>query len=89
MKKRPISFDQAKARYPHRYTMEHVPQWAMKPKEDGTYYAPQYSTDLEWYENTLFKGEHELADDGFCYSSNQTWPLGKSLVNVFNKRVNK
>ena len=25
---RVISFEQAKARYPHRFTMEHVPAWS-------------------------------------------------------------
>lgn len=77
---RPITFAQAKAQFVHRYTMEHVPDWAKRPNQgQGLWYAPQYRTDLEWYENTYFHGENELAKQDSCYSYNMSWPLGSWL----------
>lgn len=85
MTKRIISFDEACRKYVHRFTFEHMPQWAMKPL-DGTekYYAPQYASDSTWYDRTLFPGESALACNGFCYSTAQQWPLGKWLAAPFN-----
>lgn len=79
MSKRTITFETAKATFVHRFTLEHVPAWSRKPFGDGTYPAPQYSSDREWYENTRFNGEDPLATSKYCYSSGQTWPLGKAL----------
>jgi hypothetical protein len=80
---RTISFDQAKRDYPQRFTCEHVPQWAKKPCEgNGKFYAPQYKTDAEWYENTFFNGENELANNNYCHSFGATWPLGQWLDSV-------
>ncbi len=86
--KRKLSFERAKAQYVHRYTMEHVPAWAKeRPCDHGgtetRYYAPQFRTDREWYDNTLFHGESELADKHHCYTSGQTWPLGQWLDKPF------
>lgn len=75
---RPLTFEQAKAQYVHRYTAEHVPAWARTP-HNGRYYAPQFRNDREWYDNTLFYGESELATRKYCYTSGQTWPLGQWL----------
>jgi hypothetical protein len=81
--KRKISFEQAKARYLHRFTMEHVPAWASSYCTFAgarKYYAPQFRTDREWYDATKFKGEkgwHGISDD--CYTTGQTWPLGEWL----------
>ena len=72
------SIKTAKAQYPHRYTMEHVPLWASKPCENGKYYAPQYRTDQEWYDNTVFWPDKRCDKDN-CYSNNQSWPLGEWL----------
>lgn len=85
MSKRPISFAAAKAQFPHRFTMEHVPAWAKVPMfhtaaRQYVHYAPQWSTDLEWYEATRFHGESELAEKGHCHSSGETWPLGKGFL---------
>lgn len=86
---RPISFEQAKDRYPHRYTMEHKPQWA----KDGTffidgeevYYAPHYVSDKEWYDLTKFPGEGDLSKRSkSCESGPPTWPIGKHCVRPFN-----
>jgi hypothetical protein len=80
--KRP-TFEQAKARYVHRYTMEHVPAWAQSFSTfDGVrkYYAPQFRTDREWYDATKFKGEEGWLGVGSdCYTTGQTWPLGQWL----------
>jgi hypothetical protein len=73
-----ISFESACNRYVHRFTMEHVPAWAKEVREDGTYYAPHYRSDREWYDNTEFPPVF----DG-CYSTGQTWPLGKELTALF------
>lgn len=89
--KRP-GFEEAKRKYVHRFTMEHVPAWALKdpgnPRADGKpcFYAPQYRTDREWYDNTTFPGEagHD-GDECHCYASGQTWPLGKWLDRPYRK----
>lgn len=87
---RKLTLTQAKARYVHRYTMEHVPAWAAKPiyhddRKQSLYYAPQYRTDKEWYENTTFFGESDMADPDYCYSNNQSWPLGQWLEKPYSK----
>jgi hypothetical protein len=76
-----ISFEEAKQLYVHRYTMEHVPNWAKgNPCPNGKYYAPQYRSDKEWYDNTLFPGEGHISKRSeHCESSNQSWPLGQWL----------
>lgn len=86
MTKRKLSFSAAKRRYIHRFTAEHMPQWAKTPcmHDDGCrYYAPQYRSDREWYDNTFFNGEHDLAGNDYCYSTNQSWPFGKWLDKPF------
>lgn len=78
---RPISFERAKAQYLHRYTLEHVPEWARKINPgNGKYYAPQYRTDAEWYELTTFPGENgHPRNEDHCLSNGQTWPCGQWL----------
>jgi hypothetical protein len=90
MATRKISFEDAKRQYVHRYTMEHIPNWARTPAdrdEEGRYYAPQFRSDCEWYENTKFYGE-----DGWlgtrrtdCYTTGQTWPLGNWLNEPYKR----
>lgn len=79
--KRSISFEEAKRRFINRYTMEHKPSWADFALPKGRKYAPSYRTDREWYDNTYFHGEHEAATYHHCYSTNQSFPLGKWLTN--------
>jgi len=91
---RKLSFEKACAQFVHRYTMDHVPAWALKhpdaqrngdPVRPG-WYAPQFASDREWYENTKFKGEPGyLGVAGDCYTSGQTWPLGQWLHEPFKK----
>lgn len=80
---RRISLAAAKAQYPHRYTAEHVPAWAKEPLSLGRFYAPQYASDAEWYENTAFPGEANCYAADHCVSNWQTWPHGKWLGAVF------
>lgn len=58
----------------HRYTMEHVPAWSQQRAPGGRFYAPQYRTDREWYDNTEFP-----VGKPYCVSTNHTWPLGQWL----------
>lgn len=82
-RKRP-TFEHACAVYVHRFTMEHTPAWARQPRPDGAFYAPQYSTDREWYEQTAFPGEpNHIGQITHCYSRNASWPLGQSLAKPF------
>jgi hypothetical protein len=85
---RRLTLSQAKTQYVHRFTMEHVPAWACKrPCDSGgtetRYYAPQFRTDAEWYENTVFPGEKEAVFKDSCYTRNQSWPLGQWLDKPF------
>jgi hypothetical protein len=81
MANRIISLTQARIQYPHRYTMDNVPDWARKPCEgNGKYYAPQYRSDAEWYERTTFPGERgKPLTESHCESNAPTWPLGQWL----------
>lgn len=83
-KQRP-TLQQARNQYPHRFTCEHVPQWARKVRPDGTFYAPQYATDAEWYANTVFPEEGFPACRDHCYSARQTWPLGHALPTPYTR----
>ncbi len=74
----------ALARYLHRFTREHVPVWARKPRKDGRRYPVQFASDAEWLARTLFPvtvrkdgtlGDHTLGTRGRCLSY-ATWPDG-------------
>lgn len=81
------TIEQARATYPHRFTMEHIPAWALKARPDRKYCAPQYRTDAEWYAHTVFPGEKDHPEyprrAQHCYSTGQTWPVGHSLNEPF------
>ena len=79
------TLQEACARFVHRFTMEHVPAWAVKQRSDGTFYAPHFASDLDWYKATKFHGEDELATRNSCHTSGQTWPLGQSLVEPYRQ----
>jgi hypothetical protein len=82
---RKITLAQAKARYVHRFTVEHIPAWALQARVDGTFYAPQFASDQEWYDNTLFPGEgHVKPREKHCFTTGQTWPLGQALAVPFS-----
>lgn len=82
-----ISFAEARAQYVHRFTMDYVPQWALKVRDDGTYCAPQFISDLEWYEHTVFPPQNGLRK--YCTTSGQTWPLGQALNSPFDVHRNR
>lgn len=74
------TFEEARSRYVNRYTMEHVPGWALKPSRPGRWYAPHFRTDREWYAATTFPGEPGYTGRRFCHTENETWPLGTWLA---------
>lgn len=75
-----MTIEKAKAQYVNRYTMEHKPEWANKRAPNGKFYAPQYASDQEWYERTLFPPNNPLGKRiQDCYSQNPSWPLGMWL----------
>ena len=80
-----MTFEEAKRKYVHRFTMDYVPEWAQRARPDGKYYAPQYRSDEEWYANTQFP-PHPLCYMGDCHSNSQTWPLGEALTKPYTKR---
>lgn len=84
---RPLTLEEAKTRYIHRYTMDHVPTWARARAANGKFYAPHFRSDQEWYEHTLFKGESELATSKYCYTFGQTWPLGDWLTESYRAQA--
>lgn len=86
-----MSFEDAKRTFVQRFTMEHVPAWALDKRIDGTHYAPQYRSDREWYENTVFPGDtggrFTAPPEGarYCEARNPSWPLGQSLDAPFTR----
>lgn len=66
--------------------MEYVPKWAKRPANNGKYYAPQYASDKEWYDSTVFPGEGNIISKAkYCESNNPTWPLGQWLDKPYTK----
>lgn len=72
--------------YLHRYTREHRPLWATKPRPCGNPYPVQFASDSEWLARTLFPvtirkggklGDHTRAGHGQCWGY-PTWPDGLS-----------
>lgn len=83
-----MSFSEARSRYVNRFTTEHTPAWARHQRDDGSFYAPQYASDLEWYERTTFPGEPgHLGFGTDCYSQNPSWPLGEALAAPYRGRA--
>lgn len=78
--KRP-TLAEARARYTNRYTLEHVPSWARVVNPgNGKFYAPQFVSDAQWYENTTFPGEPgHLGIGQDCFTTGATWPRGQWL----------
>jgi hypothetical protein len=80
-----MTLELAKRMYLHRFTLEHVPAWALVPAPNGKYYAPQYRSDAEWFENTVFPPNNPLSKMDCC-SSGQTWPMGQWLSAAYTGR---
>lgn len=83
--------EEAKRRFVHRFTREHVPAWAATPAPNGKFCAPQYASDEEWLANTRFalaRGGAEFDRRcSHCESGGQTWPDGRWLDEPFRKET--
>lgn len=80
------SFESACAQYVHRFTCEYVPAWAHERRTDGTYPAPQFLTDREWCESTVFPGEPgHHGKHKWCIAGKPTWPHGQSLTQPYRR----
>ena len=77
-----MSFDDAKKKFGNRYTLEHVPAWAKNEFTSSSgekkFYAPQYKSDQEWYDNTTFPPHNNFSKKDCC-SVKASWPKGKWL----------
>lgn len=82
-----MDFETAKRTYVHRFTMEHIPNWAREPMSNGKFYAPQFRSDREWFDNTLFPPhKFQLSKrDTSCFTTGETWPLGQYLDAPYTK----
>jgi len=68
---------QALARFVHRFTRTHRPQWA----RSNPNYMPQFADDSDWLANTRFYVTKAGKLDGrhrYCIST-PTWPDGKGI----------
>ena len=70
----------ALAKFVHRFTKEHVPEWSRKPMPNGKPTPVQFASDADWLANTFFK----VNANGTIYSrthcqSAPTWPDNPEL----------
>lgn len=92
MRNRKLTLLEACRLYIHRYTMEHVPLWSQRPIWSDevcsyVYYAPQYTSDQEWYDRTYFPGEDGwIGQSNECYSTNPSWPLGRWINTPYTRQ---
>lgn len=67
--------------YVHRFTGQHKPTWARKPRPDGSDYPVQFKDDQDWLAHTEFyvtpKGRLDRRQD-LCFS-HATWPNNPEL----------
>ena len=80
-----MAFEQAKNRYVHRFTADHIPDWARQKADNGRYHAPGFSSDRDWYEKTIFPGEGNISSRSRFCESKPDFPFGKWLVEPFRK----
>jgi hypothetical protein len=82
-----LPFSLACCFYVNRYTMQHVPDWALVPLPNGKFPAPHFRSDAEWYANTVFPGEPgHWGTRRECFSTGQTWPKGQWLDKPYKPR---
>jgi hypothetical protein len=75
----PAQQNKARSIFVNRFTRQHRPNWAQKPRDDGQPYKPHFKDDADWLANTEFAVNKDGTLDqrvGHC-SSNPTWPDGK------------
>lgn len=70
----------ALARFVHRFTKQHRPQWANTPRPNGKPYKVQFASDADWLANSLFFVTKEgwLSQQHNHCESTPTWPEGMS-----------
>lgn len=51
----PVVQREALSMFVHRYTRDHVPDWAREPTDDGKPPPVQFDSDAEWLAHTRFK----------------------------------
>lgn len=71
----------ALARFVHRFTGEHVPEWSKRPWKDGKTYPLQFKDDADWLAHTRFvvTPSGRLCNRATsCYSC-PTWPNNPEL----------
>ena len=76
----PTQQRQALARFVHRFTADHVPQWAGERRPDGTRYMVQFADDADWLAHTEFAMTAAGRFDErvrYCRST-PTWPHGQA-----------
>lgn len=71
----------ALAQFVHRFTGEHRPDWANKPRRDGSAYPVQFADDSDWLANTRFAVTRgwRLDERVQRCDSSPTWPLNPEL----------
>ena len=72
---------EALARFVHRFTGNHRPQWAAKPMPNGSAYPVQFRDDADWLANTRFHvtNDGRLSSRHHSCQSNPTWPDNPEL----------
>lgn len=67
--------------YTHRFTREHMPKWACKPRPDGSIYPVQFASDADWLAHTHFhiKQDGRLDARFHACESTATWPDNPEL----------
>ena len=65
--------------YVHRYTGDRRPEWACKPRPDGSPYQAQFRDDADWLEHTTFavRKDGRLDRRVRRCESHPTWPNGE------------
>lgn len=69
------------AAYVHRFTGDHIPAWALKPRPDGSTHPLQFADDAEWLANSRFAVRRCGRLDQRvkqCFST-PTWPNNPEL----------
>jgi hypothetical protein len=67
--------------YVHRFTGDHTPAWALRPRPDGKPYPLQFADDAEWLRNARFvvrRNGHLKLSVKQCFST-PTWPNNPEL----------
>ena len=67
--------------YVHRFTRDHKPRWAHKPRPNGQPYPVQFDSDADWLAHTRFAVRKDGRLDNRVHSceSDPTWPDNPEL----------